>query len=285
MKRWFSFSLLLSLCVVAPSASGAPKKAPPPKAEAAPAAPSEPPLTKIPIRIVPFVVWGASPADVAGVYDRVLEEDFRPKYKNVPAGLQQQRIDAQLVEEKAAFRRSRIDFGRLPTGLDATPLRGEYSYNNGESLMSITRNGQTRYFFFIKDRLWKVIDERKLGADSTWGGTFADAVTKLATNYGIPGRAREADGKDRFYAEADWRDGTTHLRAIHRGPDSVAIAAEELATLANLDQLRANKNETSSDLDPSVASALRKPEAETGPIPEEEKKQDPKKDKSKRKKP
>ena len=53
------------------------------------------------------------------------------------------------TKQKAEFRRSWIEFGNLPTGVDASPLKGEYTYKNKEAMMSIQRGGKTRYFFFI----------------------------------------------------------------------------------------------------------------------------------------
>ena len=96
------------------------------------------------------LAWGMDHNKVAGVYDKQFDADYKPKYKAVSPGVKMKALDAALAEEKAVFRRSRIDFGKIPTGLDGTPLKGEFTYNNGESMMSVTRNGQTRYLFFTR---------------------------------------------------------------------------------------------------------------------------------------
>src|SRR5687767_11798234 len=202
------------------------------KGKAKTAAPSavaaEPPDTKKGIKMTPATLaWGMSPKQVAGVVDTVLDEDYRPIYQRTSPGVKMKALDAQLIEDKSTFRRSRIDFGKLPTGVDSTPLKGEYSYLNKESMMSLSRNGQTRYFFFIQDRLWKIIDEIKLVEGSFYGKTFPEAVAKLAKVYGGPGRILQADyEKGRNSTEVDWKDATTHVRVIERSETSIAIAYE-----------------------------------------------------------
>src|SRR5829696_6414448 len=56
------------------------------------------------------IVWGQSPRQVAEAVDKVLDEDYRPLYKDVQPGVKMKALDAQLAEEKSQFRRTRIDF-------------------------------------------------------------------------------------------------------------------------------------------------------------------------------
>jgi hypothetical protein len=214
-----------------------------------------------------------SSKQVAGIVDKVLDEDYKPLYAKVSPGVKMEALDAQLAEDKNAFRRSRIDFGKLPTGIDSTPLRGEYTYLNKESLMTLSRSGKpTRYFFFIQDKLWKVIDEHKLADGSRVGKDYQDAVIKLVKALGVPGRLLDADyEKGRNAMEVDWKDSTTHLRAIMRGDTAVALAYEDNATLAILGTLRPNKPAATDELDPAVAAAVgrsKQPEPPPPPAPE-----------------
>src|SRR5262249_48065446 len=91
------------------------------------AKPSDAPMTKKAIALsLPGITWGQSPKQVAEAVDHIIDDDYRPLYKDVQPGVKMRELDAQLAEEKNQFRRSRIDFGKLPTGVDATPLRGEF---------------------------------------------------------------------------------------------------------------------------------------------------------------
>jgi hypothetical protein len=134
------------------------------------------------------------------------------------------------------------------------------------------------YFFFIQDRLWKIIDERALGEGSKHGKDFKDAMAKLAATFGAPGRVLAADpDKGRMSTEVDWKDASTHLRAIQRSDTALAIAMEDLQTLGNLASLRPNKPQEENPIDPAVAAAVRKNEPQAPLPPEKGGKPQPKK--------
>jgi hypothetical protein len=233
---------------------------------------ADPPVTKKPITLtLTGIAWGQSPKQMGDLVDKILDDDYRPLYKEVQPGIRMRELDAQIAEDKAQFRRSRIDFGKLPTGLDGSPLRNEYTYNNKEALLSFTRKGELVYFFFIQERLWKIIEEKKLGDTSPLGKTYMEAVVKLSTTFGVPGRVQQPDGTTRSAVEVDWKDSTTHLRAIQRSDTSVAVAYEDNATVANLASLRPNKPVKDSGIDPDVAAAIRGPSNDPGP-PDKKKK-------------
>ncbi len=229
-----------------------------PKKEAAPAAPAtEAPVVSKSIEF-PFtgLAWGMTPKQVAATVDKLIDDDYRPLYKEVQPGVKMKALDAQLIEEKDQFRRGRIDFGTLPTGIDSTPLRGEFSYQNKESLMTLNRKGHATHFFFIQDKLWKVIEEVKLSDAYPLGKTFQDVAVKLSAKHGVPGRVLPADAI-RAAVEIDWKDGSTHLRVIQRSDTAIALAYEDNGTVANLVALRPNKPTVDSGIDPSVAAIMR----------------------------
>ncbi|MFO0760590.1 MAG: hypothetical protein U0359_29185 [Byssovorax sp.] len=238
---------------------------------------AEPPDAKKGITLpIAGLAWGMSPKKVAEVIDKILDDDYRPLYKDTQPGVKMKALDAQLAEEKDQFRRSRIDFGKIPTGIDSTPLRGEYTYQNKEAMLSLTRQGETSYFFFIQERLWKVIVEVKLNDKSPLGKTFTEAAVKLSTQYGIPGRVLQPDA-NRASVEVDWKDANTHLRAIQRSDTALALAYEDLGTLANLSALRSFKPVEDNGIDPDVAAAIRGKAPEPPPPPPKDDKKKPKK--------
>jgi hypothetical protein len=240
------------------------------------APPADTPVTKkaIPLTLA-GVGFGQSPRQVGEALDKLVDDDYRPRYREVQPGIEMTNLDAQVAEEKSQFRRSRVDFGKLPTGLDGTPLRGEFTYNNKEAMMSCTRKGELVYFFFIQERLWKIIEEKKLAEGGPLGKSYMEAVVKLSTNYGIPGRVRQPDGTTVLALEVDWKDATTHLRAVQRSDTALGLAYEDNGTVANLSSLRPNKAVVDNGIDPDVAAMMRPPDAAPGPPPDAKK--DPKK--------
>lgn len=221
--------------------------------------------------------WGMSPKQVAAAIDTLIDDDYRPLYKEVQPGVKMKALDAQLAEEKSQFRRGRIDFGKLPTGIDGTPLRGEYTYQNKESLMTLNRKGQATHFFFIQDKLWKVIEEVKLSDASPIGKTFPEVAVKLSAKHAVPGRVLPPDGT-RSSVEIEWKDASTHLRVIERSDTAVALAYEDNGTITNLAALRSFKPVADDGIDPIVAAAMR------GASPDQEPPPDKKDDKNKGKK-
>jgi hypothetical protein len=225
------------------------------------------PLTKNPIKVdFGALAWGMSPKQVGDIVDKLLDEAYRPLFQKVSPGVKMKALEAQLYEEKNAFRRSRLEFGKLPLGTDATPLRGEYTYLNKESMMTLSREGKTRAYFFIQDRLWKIVDEHKLSEKSPYGKDFAAVAGKLAEKLGVAGRALPADpAKGRYADEVDWRDSANHLRLVKRGDEALALIVEDNGTVANLASLRSNKPVDENAVDPGVSAAMRKPDEPPGP--------------------
>jgi hypothetical protein len=117
--------------------------------------------------------------------------------------------------------------------------------------MSLARRGATTYFFFIRDRLWKIVDEMHLAEGGPLGSTYSDAVVQMAVDYGVTGRVR-ATGTTSGGVEVDWQDITTHLRAIQRSDVAIALAYEDNRTLTDVTSLRSNKPATTNGVEPKT---------------------------------
>jgi hypothetical protein len=207
--------------------------------------------------------WGMSVNGVAKLYDKEFDDEFAPLYKKVEPGPRMQALDAELAEKKALIRRNKVDFGKLPTGVDQGPLKGEYSYNNGESMTRLTlRTGTLRHFFFFNDKLWKVYDDHKLRKGGTLGENYAEAIKILTKKFGAPPKVIEQDfEKGRNYEEAQWQDGATLIRAVNREP-VLGMVYVDRSVQDKLATLRKNKPEDPHAIDRDVASVTKKSEPE-----------------------
>jgi hypothetical protein len=169
--------------------------------------------------------WGISFPMVSKVYDDAFEAEYAPILKNTEPGRQMELLESELSEKKGLIRRSKVDFGSQPTGVDSGPLNGEYGYNNGESMAKIIlRGGTVRYFFFYTDRLWKVYDEYKIGKGSKLGSSWEDAVKTLTDLLGGPPQLLEPDA-GRSFQEAVWTTATMQIRAVNRSHQNVVAVA------------------------------------------------------------
>ena len=227
---------------------------------AAPATPGEAATAKKTISYdLTGITWGQSVKQVTEAVEKMLDEDYKPLYAKVSPGVKMTQLDRALAEEKSAFARSIIKFDKIPVALDSGPLKGEYTYNNKEAKMELTRKGLTYHFFFIGDKLWKILVERKLGEKEAAGKDYADAVAKVAKDLGAAGRVQAADAaKGLNFQEIDWKDANTHLRIVDRGSSLVVFGYESTTILASLPSLRVNKPAPVNEIDPAVAAVTRK---------------------------
>ncbi len=277
--RWFALVALVGLGI-AGVGQVSPVSAAPPKGK--PAAPSKPaPTVKNALKAVPEGFrLGMSVAEVEAFYDKVIDRDFVALYKKASIGPQMRALDAQLVEQKAGYKRSKIEFGNLPTGVDNTPLRGEFRYKNSEMMMTLARSGVTRYFFFAQGRLWKFYDALPLAQGAEGGDKGGAAIVGLndwceddcgkwtsfkgvadywKEDLGVPGRCQAPDpAQGRSYTECDWMDGATHVRVIDRSDEKlVGFVMEDRGTADRMAAFSAAHKGGDDALDPSIQNVTR----------------------------
>jgi hypothetical protein len=254
MKR----AVLAACFVVGALAAGAMAVAAPPHPPAAPADP--PTVPSLSSLMQKELHWGMTHAEVAAAYNQLnglFDREYAPQLAKLQPGVQQQQLEADRDNRKANLERSYTEFNvGSPTGFDVSAIHSEYTYGNGEAVLKLFKDGKNRYFFFIKDRFWKMYDEMPLRTDGSLGSSYQEAVTKLNTLFAIPARIRAADPSQNLErTEADWQDVKSHLRAIDRsGEHIVGIAIEDRNTLVNLPSLRSFKPADPFALDPSIAN-------------------------------
>lgn len=263
----FAALAVVALALVPPVAAAAGKKKE--TAPAAPAVPAEAPMTKNPINLVPDgMKWGMPRAEMEKLVDRFIDDDFRAKFKEAgSSGSKIKDLETEVANQKQAFRRSWIDLGNGPTGLDSGPLVAEYSKGNGEAIMSHHRGpGVKIWFFFIGGRLWKTLEEVSFVKGGLYGETMPDAAAKLMKSVGstLPRATPANPEKGQYHDVLDWNDQVTHMRIWDRS-GVLVLVREERSTVANLPNLRkASSAAKGAPMDPQIAAILR---GEGGPAP------------------
>ena len=221
--------------------------------------------------------WGLTLEGLAKLYDKVLEEEYLPLLRKAQPGNEMLGLEDELRIKQGILRRGRIEFGDIPTGVDQSPLKGEYSYRNAESMATLRlRSGTERHLFFFSDKLWKVYDEHKLAKGGTLGENFEEATKILSQRFGVPGKLVPADyDKGQAYDEVQWRDPEKVIRAVDRGTILGMVYADR-TVLENLGQYRKNKAEDLHAMDKDVAAATAHPPTYAGKPEEKEKAAPPK---------
>ncbi len=218
--------------------------------------------------------FGMSFEQLGQLYDRMIDDSFVKRYKDSSPGPETIRLDNAVADAKGAFRRTKVEFGQLPTGYDSTSLKGEYTYQNQEALMHMqTRGGPTRYFFFIRGRMWKVYEEVPLGPNKPGGPSYEEALKSYAERFGVAGRVTPPDyAVNRSFTEVDWQDSKTRLRVVDRsGTGILGLIYEDRNTLSSLPSLRTAKEVNHDQVDPDVAALVRPPSSQPGPAEDADK--------------
>jgi len=204
------------------------------------------------------VKFGKSEKQIAKAYKPIIKKRFKKRIQEASPGIELNQVMRAMKAKQNDFATSVIEFDDKPGPLDGTHFEGEFSRMNGETAMVMKRKKRTRHFFFIKNRLWKVIDTRKLGPNSKWGVDFKQATEKVEKMLGVKGRKLPANAeKGRKFDEVDWADANVHFRLINWGK-KLGLAYVDKDTEANLENLRTYKPKKKDDLDPSVKAILRK---------------------------
>jgi hypothetical protein len=207
--------------------------------------------------------WGMSHRDVSEEYNKpmgLFDREYAPQLARLQPGVEMDQLSADKDGRKTNFEHSYTEFADSPTGYDVTPLHSEYTYKNGEAIQRLFKDGRTRYFFYIKDRLWKIYDEVPLKSGGVLGDTFRSALLKFGAVLGVQGRIQAGDparGIER--TSADWQDSSTHMRVLDRSAEHlVGLVLEDKQTMLNLTSLRSNKPEDPFALDPSIAALTKR---------------------------
>jgi hypothetical protein len=271
LKFWvavFAATAGLTTLVASPSAQAEDKKGP--KAQAKATKMGAPGTLPKKIAIAPEGLhFGLGIGGISKLYEKHFDKEFLPKYQKAHSTVDQEALDAELKELKALILRSKVEFADVPTGVDQTALKPEYSYMNGESMAKVPLKSGTRYFFFFSDKLWKVYDEYKLVAGGPLGNTFDTAIEALGKRFGAP--PKKIAETDSAPQEAQWVGSDMIIRAIDRG-NVLAVVYIEKDTQDDLAKLRRNRPKNEHAMDRDVADALKKSGPPEPPKPDAKKK-------------
>lgn len=206
--------------------------------------------------------WGMSSEQIARLYDKIFDKEFVPLYKKVQPGPRMTDLDVELKNKKEILRRSKVEFNNTPTGLDQSPLAGEFTYGNHESMTRVTlESGTVRHFFFFSDRLWKVYDSEKLRKGGPLGDSYKEAVAILTKKFGTAPKMIPADFRTHhYYDEAVWFDNSTIIRAVNRQSEHIlGMVYEDRSVATDLSQYRTHKQRNPNQISSTVLSVTKQP--------------------------
>ena len=118
------------------------------------------------------IKWGMSRDDLLKQSMDRVKEKYRPLIAKTKGAIEEDRLRLQAKQELAAIKKGLVEFDGRSSGWDVSFLKGEFTHNNGESMLVVRDDNSQNFYFFIDGRLWK------------WYKAF-DASVFPAGNFGV----------------------------------------------------------------------------------------------------
>lgn len=191
------------------------------------------------------IQWGWSPKQVYRQLKKNIEASYQEPISKTTDAIEEDRLRHKMDEEIREVRDSYFEFDGRASAYDSGYLSGEFTHNNGESLLRVRTKNTQDYFFFMKDRLWKRY--RAFDASVFEGASFAEFGSALQQRYG---KAKKKSGTLKPGAEPtqwyEWREPRMLARAVDNNEfyGFYCLILEDPKTVAQLGKLRKNESKT-----------------------------------------
>jgi hypothetical protein len=214
--------------------------------------------------------WGLSEDEVASYVKRKLAERYNAEIKKTHDAAKQAQLKASLKTAQSSL--VKASFEGSSSRWDHSPVAGEFSYGNNESMLASKDDGSENYYFFLSGRLWKwykALDKSAAGGDFK---KFSQSVeSKFGKGHAKKGELTPGQGQTQWI---EYIDRNSRMRAADntkRG--GFALIFEEMATvreLASTHQVakpsRLAGSEDEEDSKPAAKTASKSSSSDNGQI-------------------
>jgi hypothetical protein len=191
--------------------------------------------------------WGMSESEVITFVRRKVAEQYDPQIAKTHDTRKQTKLRDDLRAAQASVQKSLVRFSGSGSRWDSSPVAGEFTYGNSESMVVYEDGASQNYYFFINGNLWKwykAFDTRAFG-----GNNFQKFTSSIEKKFG-KGHAKSgslsAGGEKTQWVE--FLDRNSRLRAADNAKRGVfALIFEEMATVRDLASLRGNSQPSRSN--------------------------------------
>ena len=184
--------------------------------------------------------WGLSEGEVQSFAKRKLAERYEAQIKKTHDSGKQAQLKSDLKRALSEVS-SVTQFTGKSSRWDRSPVAGEFTYGNGESMLMVKDDTSENYYFFVNGRLWKwykAMDKSAFG-----GGDFKKFSQSIEGKFG-KGRVKKGEiavgqGETQFI---EYLDRNSRMRAADNTKRGVfALIFEEMATVRELASTRPTK--------------------------------------------
>ncbi|MGB5191576.1 MAG: hypothetical protein WBN70_01240 [Polyangiales bacterium] len=188
------------------------------------------------------IQWGWTPKQVYRHLKKEIEARYQEPISKTTDAIEEDRLRHKMAEETRQIRDSFFEFDGTASAYDSGYLKGEFTHNNGESLLRVRTKTTQEYFFFINDKLWKRY--RAFDASVFEGASFDEFGKALQQRYGKATKrsgALHAGGEPTQWYE--WREPHVLAKAVDNNEfyGFYCLILEDPKTVAQLGKLRKNQ--------------------------------------------
>jgi hypothetical protein len=182
--------------------------------------------------------WGMSENDVAAFAKRKLAERYDAQIKQTHDAAKQSQLKAALKTAQSNVSKSLTNFEGSSSRWDHSPVAGEFTYGNSESMLVAKDDNSENYYFFVNGRLWKWFKELDKGAAGGDFKKFSKSVEgKFGKGHPKKGEIAPGQGATQF---VEYMDRNSRMRAADNSKHGgFALIFEEMATVRELASTRA----------------------------------------------
>jgi hypothetical protein len=185
--------------------------------------------------------WGMSEREVSSYAKREVASEYNAALAKTKDAGEQGKLKTQLKAAQSEVDRSLISFQNGKSRWDNSPVAGEFTYDNQESMLVSKDISGSTYYFFVDSKLWKyvrVLDKSAAGGDFKKFSKYVE--DKFGKGRGKKGEVTPGQGDTQWL---EYLDRNSRLRAADdngkRG--GYAMIFEELATVRALASTRPQK--------------------------------------------
>jgi hypothetical protein len=184
--------------------------------------------------------WGLNEREVSAFAQRELAASYNAEIAKTKDAGKQAKLKADLKRAQSEVGKSQVEFQGGKSRWDSSPVAGEYTYDNGESMLVAKGSGTDSYYFFLNDKLWKVvkvIDKHSAGDFKKFSKSVED---KFGKGRSKKGEVTPSQGNTQWL---EYLDRNSRMRAADASDKrgGYAMIFEEMATVRELASTRPQK--------------------------------------------
>lgn len=181
--------------------------------------------------------WGLNEREVSAYAQRELAATYNAEIAKTKDAGKQAKLKADLKRAQADVGKSQVEFTGAKSRWDSSPVAGEFTHDNGETMLVAKGPDADSYYFFVNSRLWKVVKV----VDKQHAGDFKKFSKSVEDKYG-KGRSKKGEvtpgqGPTQF---VEYMDRNSRMRAADASDKrgGYALIFEEMATVRELASTR-----------------------------------------------